>query len=146
MNRPPSSEHLRLLYERARTLRVNMTPAETILWKHLRGRGFDGIKFRRQQPINEAWCIADFFCARCMLVIELDGETHVGRDVEDANRAARLESFGYRVLRFLNSDIYDDLDTVLEVIWETCRERSSAGSADPSPPSPLLQRERGAKP
>ena len=58
-----------VLYERARQLRRDMTPAESILWKHLRNRRFGGSKFRRQQPID--WYIADFFCAEARLIVEL---------------------------------------------------------------------------
>jgi very-short-patch-repair endonuclease len=145
VNQQPSREHIRLLYERARELRREMTPAEIILWKHLRDRRFSGFKFRRQQPINDAWSIADFFCASALLIIELDGETHVGRDTEDQERQARLESLGYRVLRFWNHDVYDDLDTVLEAIWSACAERTGRGEAHPSPPAPLPQGERGER-
>ena len=64
------------LYERARQLRRDMTPAETILWKHLRNRRFGGVKFRRQQPID--YYIADFFCPAARLIIELDGDSLLG--------------------------------------------------------------------
>jgi very-short-patch-repair endonuclease len=94
MNQQPSREHIRLLYERARELRQGTTPAEAILWKHLRDRRFSGFKFRRQQPINAAWAIADVFCASARLIVELDGETHVGRDTDDRERQARLVSLG----------------------------------------------------
>jgi very-short-patch-repair endonuclease len=121
-----------------------MTPAEAILWKHIRGRRFDGLKFRRQQPINEARAIADFFCAAATLIVELDGDSHVGREPEDASRQARLEALGYGVLRFWNHEIYEDLDTVLDNIWMACAERMSP-RAHPSPPTPLPQGERGEK-
>ena len=54
------------------------------------------------------------------MIVELDGETHVGREVHDAARQAALEAMGYRVVRFLNSDVYDDLDMVLENVWLAC--------------------------
>lgn len=110
--------HDPVLYDRARQLRREMTPAEAILWKELRAKRFDGFKFRRQQPIDRY--IADFFCPAAKLIVELDGETHVGREVPDATRQARLEELGYRVVRFLNSDVYDDLEMVLENIWAAC--------------------------
>ena len=145
MNQQPSHEHIQLLYERVRELRKNMTPAEAILWNQLRDRRFSGFKFRRQQPINEAWAIADFFCASALLIVELDGETHVGRDAEDHERQSRLESLGYLVLRFFNHDVYEDLETVLETIWSSCSERSRKVESHPSPPAPLPQGERGGK-
>src|SRR6188508_2110554 len=92
-----------------------MTPAEAILWHHPRGRRFGGVKFRRQQPVGPY--IADFLCARLKLVIELDGDSHVGREVKDLARQEWLKQEGYRVVRYINPDIYDDLDTVLNDIW-----------------------------
>ncbi len=109
-----------LLTARARELRRNMTPAEAILWRKLRGRRFAGFKFRRQQPIVEAHAIADFFCPTAGLVVELDGETHIGRETHDAARQGRLEAAGYTVLRFLNSDVYDDRAAVEDTIWLAC--------------------------
>src|SRR6266849_1523045 len=107
--------------QRARDLRHNATPAERILWKHLRGRRFVGIKFRRQQPLGPF--IADLFCAELRLIIELNGETHVGREAADRRRQQWLEDNGFKVLRFWNTDIYEDLEVVLEAIWNECERR-----------------------
>ena len=109
-----------LLTERARDLRKHMTPAEVILWGRLRGRRFAGFKFRRQQPVCQAVAIADFYCASARLVVELDGETHAGREAHDAARQGRLEAAGLSVLRFLNSDVYDDLEVVEDATWSAC--------------------------
>jgi very-short-patch-repair endonuclease len=109
-----------LLTARARELRKHMTPAERILWVRLRGRRFAGYKFRRQQPILEANAIADFYCPTARLVVELDGETHVGRDAHDAARLLRLEAAGLTVLRFPNPAVYDDLPAVEDTIWAAC--------------------------
>src|SRR5688572_27977068 len=122
-----------------------MTPAEAILWKHLRGRRFAGFKFRRQQPINEAWAIADFFCAAAKVIVELDGDTHVGNEAEDQARQATLESLGYRVVRFWNHDVYDDLNAVIDTIWLACEASLTRRSPHPSPPAPLPQGERGGR-
>jgi very-short-patch-repair endonuclease len=70
----------------SRELRRRMTPTEKRLWYHLRGRRFAGWKFRRQTPI--AGYIVDFYCARARLVIELDGESHVGKEKPDKNAPA----------------------------------------------------------
>jgi len=67
--------------DRARVLRRNSTPAEVILWRDLRNRRFDGHKFRRQRPIGPF--IADFYCAALALVIELDGDSHLGKELPD---------------------------------------------------------------
>ena len=118
MNPQPSDRHQPRAYERARQLRRPLTPAEVILWRELRGRRLGGFKFRRQQPIGPY--IADFFCPAAKLVVELDGETHLGREEKDAARQAYLESLGYRVLRFWNPDVYDELEAVREAIWNAC--------------------------
>jgi very-short-patch-repair endonuclease len=116
-----------------------MTPTEQRLWSHLRGRRFAGFKFRRQTPL--AGYVADFYCARARLVLELDGESHVGKGAEDAKRQQVLEAKGFRVLRIWDTHVYDDLDAVLELIWRECQVRGTS----PSPPTPLPQGERGGR-
>jgi very-short-patch-repair endonuclease len=120
-----------------------MTPAEAILWRHLRDRRFDGFKFRRQQPVDQY--VVDFFCPAARLVVELDGESHIGKEPHDASRQAYLESQGLLVLRFWNHAVYDDKDAVLDAIWMACSERSGRGGPYPSPPTPLPQGERGER-
>jgi very-short-patch-repair endonuclease len=125
--------------EYSRQLRRQMTPTEKRLWYHLRGGRFAGWKFRRQTPI--AGYIVDFYCARVRLVIELDGESHVGKERRDSIRQRVLERNGFKVFRYWDSDVYDDLDAVLEQIWRECDSRGQS----PSPPTPLPQGERGEK-
>ena len=91
-----------------------MTPAEAIVWRELRNRRFGGVKFRRQQPLDRY--VADFFCAEARLVIELDGDSHMGKEERDANRQRYIESLGIRVIRFWNCEVYDELPWVLECI------------------------------
>ena len=86
----------------ARFLRRNQTDAEQALWHTLRGRRFEGCKFRRQYPIGPF--IADFACISHRLVIELDGGQHAAR-ASDARRDAYLAREGWRVLRFWNNDV-----------------------------------------
>lgn len=107
---------------------------------YLRVRRFSGFKFRCQTPI--LGYIADFYCAEFRLIVELDGESHIGREDEDRERQANLESQGFVLLRIWDTDIYDNLDTILEWIWAHCKV---PGESDPSPPAPLLQGERGAR-
>src|SRR5207245_5291981 len=109
----------------ARQLRRDLTPAEKILWKYLRDRRFVNLKFRRQYPIGEY--ILDFFCPRFGVVVEIDGETHLGRAQADQTRDRWLEALGCKVLRIWNTDVYEDLDTVQEAIWQTCNERQQKG-------------------
>jgi very-short-patch-repair endonuclease len=118
--------------QRARELRRAMTPTEKRLWSHLRGRRFTGFKFRRQTPI--AGYIADFYCAQARLIIELDGESHVGREDHDENRRQAIEARGFKVLRVWDTEVYDEMDAVLELIWRECVLRGTPLTPDPSPP------------
>jgi len=116
---------------RARQLRRPLTPAEQVLWQHLRNRNFGG-KFRRQRPIGPF--IVDFCCDEARLVVELDGESHnhaVQRERDDL-RTEWLEDRGNRVLRFWNQDVVRDTDSVIAAIVEAIAPL----------PSPAL-RERG---
>jgi very-short-patch-repair endonuclease len=110
-----------LLKERARQLRHNAAPAEVIVWKVLRGRRFAGLKFRRQHPIGPY--IVDFFCAHLKVIVELDGETHLGREKNDAARQTWLENQGYKVVRFWNPLVYEDREALENTIWRECEER-----------------------
>ncbi|MGH7840494.1 MAG: endonuclease domain-containing protein [Candidatus Binataceae bacterium] len=105
----------KLLYQRARRLRREQTSVEAKLWRKLRGRRFAGFKFRRQHPIEGY--IADFCCSEKRLIIELDGGQHVEQAQYDNERTAGLQSFGYRVMRFWNGEISENLDGVIEAIY-----------------------------
>ena len=105
--------------QRARQLRSNMSPTETLLWKHLRSRRFAGFKFRRQHVLGP-W-IVDYCCCEAGLVLELDGESHEGREEEDRNRQGWLEAQRWQVMRFQNSELYNRLDEVLLEILKACR-------------------------
>jgi very-short-patch-repair endonuclease len=120
--------------ERACNLRKSSTPTERRLWYHLRGRRFAGFKFRRQTPI--AGYVADFYCAKAILVLELDGESHVGKETYDAKRVKAIEAHGFRVLRIWDTEVYDNIETVLKWIWHECQSRVVVGplTPDPSPP------------
>jgi very-short-patch-repair endonuclease len=97
-----------------------MTPAEKKLWVVLRGHRLDGIAFRRQMPI--AGFIVDFAASSHKLIVELDGSQHGEADGVDADRLwnARLAELGWRVLRFWNRDVLDELDGVCRKIPDTC--------------------------
>ncbi len=102
----------------AREMRHEPTPAEDCLWQQLRNRGLQGFKFRRQQPVGPF--IADFLCYECRLIVELDGDWHIGREEYDACRTDWLTSEGYRVIRFANADVKQAMEQVLECILENC--------------------------
>jgi very-short-patch-repair endonuclease len=119
----------------ARAMRHDAVPAEQKLWWKLRDRRLGGFKFRRQQPAGPF--VADFYCADCRLVIELDGDTHDGRESYDAGRTRWLSDNGVAVIRFTNTDVHDNLEGVLESVLKTCESRSPATNAKARPPSPL---------
>ena len=102
--------------EIARKLRKTMTPQEVRLWSRLRGLKGQGYHFRRQAPVEGF--IVDFACYRSRLIIEVDGGQHAeaGHAARDAERDAKLSAEGFRVLRVWNSDVNDDIDTVMEAI------------------------------
>lgn len=107
---------------RARRLRSDQTDAEWKFWYHVRTHRLAGYKFRRQCPIGPY--IADFVCLRAMLVVELDGGQHATRRRYDRARDDYLESKGYRVLRFWNSDMLTNADYVLETVLQHLRLRA----------------------
>jgi very-short-patch-repair endonuclease len=95
-------------------MRRDMTLAEKRLWPKIRAGRFLGVKFRAQKVIGHY--IADFSSREPMLVIELDGDTHGGREHYDAVRTDYLNKQGYTVLRFLNSDVFENLTAVLDAL------------------------------
>ena len=113
----------------AKAMRTEQTPPEARLWYHLRAKRLNGVKFARQVLIGPF--IVDFAARLQGLAIELDGDSH-GFQVEyDARRTQFLESEGFKVLRFANSDIVGNMGGVLEVIVAALQADS------PSPrPSP----------
>jgi BirA family biotin operon repressor/biotin-[acetyl-CoA-carboxylase] ligase len=102
----------------ARKLRRDMTDAERLLWSRLRGCQL-GAKFVTQFPIGDA--VADFACRSAKLVIELDGGQHALAPEAGAERTRIIELHGYRVIRFWNSDVTENLEGVLEVIAQNLR-------------------------
>ncbi|WP_460034923.1 endonuclease domain-containing protein [Methylothermus subterraneus] len=100
--------------EYARRLRVNMTDAERVLWRHLRAKRFWGVQFRRQAPLGPY--IVDFLSHNPKLVIEVDGSQHQDRQREDEMRDAWLQERGFKVLRFWNDQVLDETEAVLQ-IW-----------------------------
>jgi very-short-patch-repair endonuclease len=100
--------------EHARQLRREMTPAEKKLWLRLRAGEMFGVKFRRQHPVEPY--IVDFCCPPCRLIIEIDGDTHADAAARDAARTERIEELDYRVIRFTNKDVHENLDGVLDTI------------------------------
>ena len=122
--RPPLPADLK---ERSRDLRRNTTVPEQKLWAILRSRQLAGLKFRRQVVFGPF--IVDFYCEAAKLVVEVDGESHVGQIEADERRAAYLTGRGLRVLRVTNDDVLRDIDAVAMAVVQAAGE-------DPHPPHP----------
>ncbi len=111
---------------KARELRSNPTAAERPLWVHLSASKRSGIRFNRQFPIGPFVC--DFVARSIKLVIEVDGGQHDGQSDEDATRTRYLQSQGFRVIRFWNNQVLEQIDAVVAEI-----ERATADSPSPNP-------------
>lgn len=110
------------LKDNRRKLRNNPTEAERILWKYLRNRQIENIKFRRQFSVDNF--ILDYFAPVIKLVIEVDGYTHF-KDVEvkyDKRRQLKLETNGLEFLRFTNTEVIEATDYVVERIIDKVKD------------------------
>ncbi len=106
-----NNDYNRNLKDRARALRNKSTLAEVILWnKILKRKQLSGYQFLRQRPINNY--IVDFFCKDLNLIIEIDGEIHRFHRKQDKQRETELKELGYKVVRFKNREILDNLYNV----------------------------------
>ena len=99
---------------KAKELRQNRTDAEKRLWERLRRKRIDGFWFRQQVPLGRY--IADFVCFDEKLIVELDGGQHAEQAAYDADRTEWLDSQGFRVLRFWNNEVFENIEGVEEVI------------------------------
>ena len=97
-------------------LRHRLTPAEKIIWQHLKSKQL-GVWFKRQVSFGPYFL--DFYCPSCRLVVEIDGAQHSTMQglEKDRQRDDYLSSEGYHVLRFNNSEISTNVDGVVEVIY-----------------------------
>ncbi len=106
------------LKSRRSYLRKNMTKAEIVLWSRLKNSQLGGLKFRRQASI--ANYIVDFYCPSRKLAVELDGDVHghPSRVDSDLKRQADIESLGVAVVRFTNSEVMQNTESVLQKILD----------------------------
>ncbi len=104
----------------AKRLRRNSTRAEALLWSRIRGRQIEGIKFRRQQPIENF--IVDFISFEKRIVVELDGGQHTIDKDKDSERDRLLTENGFTVFRFWDNQVFENPDGVLEVIRKKCMQ------------------------
>lgn len=102
------------LVKRAKELRKSSTPAERRLWKYISRKQLHGVDFDRQKPIDRY--IVDFYCKQLKLAIEIDGQSHDFKAEYDLKRQQVLESFSITVIRFSETEVLKDLETVLSEI------------------------------
>jgi very-short-patch-repair endonuclease len=114
----------------AKALRKRATDAESILWKHLRAKRLQCLKFRRQEPIGKY--IADFVCYGKRIIIEVDGGQHSINKERDNERDMWFRGKGFKVLRFWDNEVLTNIEDVLAVIMMSCLE-------SPSPSSPPIK-------
>ena len=98
------------LREFARQLRNNSTLSEVLLWKQIKGKAL-GVEFKRQVPMLEY--IVDFYCQEIGLAIEVDGNIHDFRYLEDAQRQQEIEKYGVIFIRFSNEEIKNNMFSVI---------------------------------
>jgi cyclase len=104
-----------ILFEFAKNNRLKPTDAEDFLWKHISGSKI-GVRFKRQHPI--AYFIADFYCHKAKLIIEVDGEYHniPSQHEYDSNRDFELEELGLKIIRFSNEQVLFDIENTIQKI------------------------------
>jgi len=113
---------------KARELRKTATPAERKLWTHLSRRQIAATKFSRQMPVGPFIC--DFVSRSARLVIELDGGQHGENEGRDRVRTAYIEGMGFRVIRFWNNEVLENIESVVSRIELELRD-----SPPPAPPA-----------
>ncbi len=101
----------------ARSLRKNMTEAESKLWSRIRGKVLGGFRFRRQHPIGKY--VVDFACLSEQIIFEIDGATHSNEEdiIRDEHRTQFLNTQGWRVIRYGNEEVFKHMDDVLDDIY-----------------------------
>ncbi len=109
------NSNLKLL---GRRLRDNLTDAEKLLWRKIRKKQIGNLQFYRQRPIGSY--IADFYCDKAKLIIEIDGGQHYEKEniLKDRTRDEYFRKIGLRVVRFTNLDILKNIDNVVESVYQ----------------------------
>jgi very-short-patch-repair endonuclease len=105
-------------YLESKIFRRNMTPAENRLWVRLRKNQLDGFHFRRQQII--AGFIVDFYCHEASLIVEVDGPVHKQNKEADFQRETILREIGFRIIRFGNEEVMENIEKVVSKIEGWC--------------------------
>lgn len=129
---PPRED--KRLTQLARTLRNNMTVQEIKIWQYLKNRQIDGVKFRRQFILGKYIC--DFVSLENKIVIEIDGSQHIESN-SDLQRDEFLKSIGFKVLRFWNNEIDNNIEGVISKINNVI---SQCPPLEGGPKSPISRR------
>jgi very-short-patch-repair endonuclease len=103
-------------------LRKKSTPAERKLWSRIRNDQL-GVNFRRQHAVGNY--IPDFVCIEKKLIIELDGSQHLEQEEYDQERTEYLNSLGYKVIRFWNNEVTNNIDGVILAILHALEDEAS---------------------
>jgi len=111
--------------KKRKTLRKNPTSAEQLFWYEIRANKL-GIKFRRQFQIGKY--IVDFYCHELKLIVELDGNIHESKQIQDKYRQNYLESLGYKVIRYCNEQVLFEMDGTIYYLIEQIKKIKSYGS------------------
>ncbi len=117
---------------RRRELRRSQTEVEKILWQRLRNRQMDGLKFFRQYSVGAY--ILDFYCPQAKYGIELDGAQHAEsvNSRYDMERSNQLGGLNINIIRFLNSDVLNQLDKVISEIRSRIFSEYAQGENPPT--------------
>ena len=108
-------------FQKATHLRNKMTHEENVLWERLKGKQICGVRFRRQHPINTF--IADFYCHKAKLVVEIDGKIHLQNKEYDIERTKIINNFDIKIIRFKNEDVLSNTNEVVKQISDTVKIR-----------------------
>ena len=107
----------------SKQLKAEMTDAEKLLWSKIRRKQLNGVKFCRQKIVGNY--IVDFLSFDKKLIIELDGGQHADQVEYDEKRIAFLEQQGFTVIRFWNTEVLLETDSVLEQLWTLTKSDES---------------------
>ncbi|MBI9068204.1 MAG: endonuclease domain-containing protein [Salinivirgaceae bacterium] len=118
------------IFRKAEYLRTHMTEPEKLLWEHLRKTNL-GYRIKAQHPIEKF--IADFYCHKVRLVIEIDGTNHEQQREYDDNRTAEMEKYEITVIRFTNKEVMDNVEKVVDIIKLKIQELINKYNAAPNP-------------
>ena len=123
-----ANKGMRSISPHARPLRQRMTDAERLMWFQLRDRRLGGFKFKRQWTIGLH--VVDFCCIDRRLVVEIDGGQH--HSERDARRTAALNQAGYRVVRYWNNEVGENLEGVLTDLLAKLQTHPHPGPLSPA--------------